>query len=108
MRLYENEAKKVFEKEGIPIPKQFGTISREGYFLDRVNDSEFPVMLKSLALIGGRGKAGGISCRAAQEKQIIIPWRFCALARARRQSQGLTEGSIGRRFSLRDLRRSAL
>jgi len=59
MRLYENEAKRVFEKEGIPIPKQYGLICQS----DQIKDLEglaFPIMLKSLVLIGGRGKAGGI------------------------------------------------
>jgi succinyl-CoA synthetase beta subunit len=58
MKLYEYEAKVVFEKMGIPIPKQYGVIhsSKE---LDAIK-IEFPVMLKSMVLVGGRGKAGGI------------------------------------------------
>ena len=58
MKLYEYEAKKVFDKMKIPIPKQYGVIhsSKE---LDKLN-IDFPVMLKSMVLSGGRGKAGGI------------------------------------------------
>jgi succinyl-CoA synthetase beta subunit len=58
MRLYEYEAKEVFSLMGIPIPKQYGIIhsSKE---LDEM-EVEFPIMLKSLVLVGGRGKAGGI------------------------------------------------
>ena len=59
MRLYENEAKKVFQTEGIPIPKPLGLICKPGDLND-LKDLEFPLMLKSLVLIGGRGKAGGI------------------------------------------------
>ncbi|MGZ5515505.1 MAG: ATP-grasp domain-containing protein [Candidatus Aminicenantales bacterium] len=59
MRLYENEAKTLFAAEGIPIPKPLGIIGRAEE-LDGRKDISSPVMLKSLVLIGGRGKAGGI------------------------------------------------
>ena len=58
MKLYEFEAKKVFEKMGIPIPKQYGVI-HSVKDLD-AQKLEFPLMLKSMVLVGGRGKAGGI------------------------------------------------
>ncbi len=58
MKLYEYEAKKVFDKMGIPIPKQYGIIHSIKE-LDELK-LEFPVMLKSMVLVGGRGKAGGI------------------------------------------------
>ena len=58
MKLYEFEAKKVFEKMGIPIPKQYGLIHSVKE-LDALK-LEFPLMLKSMVLVGGRGKAGGI------------------------------------------------
>ena len=58
MKLYEYEAKKVFDKMGIPIPKQYGIIHSIKE-LDRLK-LNFPVMLKSMVLVGGRGKAGGI------------------------------------------------
>jgi len=58
MKLYEYEAKKVFDKMGIPIPKQYGII----HSLKELDELKlkFPVMLKSMVLVGGRGKAGGI------------------------------------------------
>src|SRR4030042_4311446 len=59
IRLYENEAKILFKQEGIPVPELFGTICRPGD-LKALNNLSFPVMLKSLVLTGGRGKAGGI------------------------------------------------
>ena len=58
MRLYENEAKKIFEREGIPVPRQFGIICKPEQIKEA--DVDFPLMIKSLVLIGGRGKAGGI------------------------------------------------
>ncbi len=59
MRLYENEAKRLFAAEGIPIPKPLGVVSRAEELAGRA-DLTGHVMLKSLVLIGGRGKAGGI------------------------------------------------
>ena len=58
MKLYEYEAKKVFDQMGIPIPKQYGLLRSPGD-LGKLN-LRFPVMLKSMVLVGGRGKAGGI------------------------------------------------
>jgi succinyl-CoA synthetase beta subunit len=59
MRLYENEAKQVFEKEGIPIPRMYG-LFRRGEDIRLRPEIRYPVMAKSLVLTGGRGKAGGI------------------------------------------------
>lgn len=58
MRLYEYEAKKVFDLAGIPISQQYGIIHSQQE-LEEVK-IKFPVMLKSMVLVGGRGKAGGI------------------------------------------------
>ncbi len=58
VRLYEYEAKKLFDSMGLLIPKQYGVI-RSPDELDGL-DITYPVMLKSMVLIGGRGKAGGI------------------------------------------------
>ena len=59
MRFFENVAKKVFNKEGIPIleghvaysPEEAMTISSEMHV---------PVVVKAQVLTGGRGKAGGV------------------------------------------------
>ncbi len=69
MRLYENEAKKVFEKEGIPIPRQVGLICQPEQ-IRSLPDADYPMMLKSLVLIGGRGKAGGIK-KAKDEDEAV-------------------------------------
>ncbi len=58
MRLYENEAKRVFETTGLTIPRQYGVIHKADE-LDGL-DLKFPLMLKAMVMIGGRGKAGGI------------------------------------------------
>ncbi|MFO7890417.1 MAG: ATP-grasp domain-containing protein [bacterium] len=60
MRLYENESKKIFTRQGIPVPGQLGIICRSKEVKKVLKESDFPVMLKSLILVGGRGKAGGI------------------------------------------------
>lgn len=59
MRLYENEAKMVFAREGIPVPRASGVFERAANVAESVG-SDAPVMLKALVLIGGRGKAGGV------------------------------------------------
>lgn len=58
VRLYEYEAKKVFDTMGLTVPRQYGVI-RSPADLDGL-DLKFPVMLKSMVMVGGRGKAGGI------------------------------------------------
>ncbi|MHC1605384.1 MAG: ADP-forming succinate--CoA ligase subunit beta [Candidatus Methanofastidiosia archaeon] len=56
MKLYEYEAKKIFEMEGIPVPK--------GEKIEDADPDAFnryeKIVLKSQVLSGGRGKAGGI------------------------------------------------
>ena len=58
MKLYEYEVKKIFHTSNIPIPKQYGVI----HSIEELNHVKmnFPCMLKSMVLVGGRGKAGGI------------------------------------------------
>jgi succinyl-CoA synthetase beta subunit len=58
MRLYENEAKQLFEERCIPVPKQYGII-HSALELEGLN-AQYPLILKALVLVGGRGKAGGI------------------------------------------------
>jgi succinyl-CoA synthetase beta subunit len=59
MRLYEDEAKRLFEREGIRVPKAYGVVGR-GEDVRGLAGLRFPAMVKSLVLVGGRGKAGGI------------------------------------------------
>ncbi len=58
MKLYEYEAKQIFEKFGLTIPKQIAVIEK----LEDIDSLSlsFPLMIKAMVLIGGRGKAGGI------------------------------------------------
>jgi succinyl-CoA synthetase beta subunit len=58
MRIYEAEAKRVLAAEGIAVPHSYGVFRSPGELADR--DLPFPVMVKAQALVGGRGKAGGI------------------------------------------------
>jgi len=59
MRLYENEAKRVFEREGLAVPRSFGVFDSAEDIGTAVGAGD-RVMLKALVLIGGRGKAGGV------------------------------------------------
>jgi succinyl-CoA synthetase beta subunit len=58
MRLYENEAKELFIENGIPVPKQYGVIHAAAEL--EALDAHYPLILKALVLVGGRGKAGAI------------------------------------------------
>jgi len=58
MRLYENEAKQLFRDRGIPVPRQYGII-HSALELEGLN-AHYPLILKALVLVGGRGKAGAI------------------------------------------------
>jgi succinyl-CoA synthetase beta subunit len=70
VRLYEHEGKKLFGTMGLAVPHQYGVIGSPDE-LDSLG-LEYPVMIKSLVLVGGRGKAGGIkkahSLEDAKEK----------------------------------------
>ena len=58
MRLYENEAKQLFRERGIPVPEQYGVIHSPSEL--ETLDAHYPLILKALVLVGGRGKAGAI------------------------------------------------
>jgi succinyl-CoA synthetase beta subunit len=59
MRLYEHEAKLLFERFDIPVAKGIHAVS-EGDVAGAVASIGLPVVLKAQVLTGGRGKAGGI------------------------------------------------
>ncbi|MBU0517349.1 acetate--CoA ligase family protein, partial [bacterium] len=59
MRLYEFEGKQLFQESGIPIPdgKMAANVDEAVKIAEELG---YPVVLKSQALTGGRGKEGGI------------------------------------------------
>jgi succinyl-CoA synthetase beta subunit len=59
VRLYEQEAKRVFAEEGLEVPTTVGVV-RSVEELEAL-EVEYPVMVKALVLSGGRGKAGGVA-----------------------------------------------
>jgi len=59
MKIYEYEAKKIFKKEGIPIPEG-QVIARSEEAFEFVKNIDKEVVIKSQVHVGGRGKAGGI------------------------------------------------
>ncbi len=71
MKLYEHEAKQIFEKFGLTIPKQIAVIETTEEL--EVLTLNFPIMIKAMVLIGGRGKAGGIkkADNSDEAKQIV-------------------------------------
>jgi succinyl-CoA synthetase beta subunit len=75
MKLYENEVKKIFDTMKIPIPKQYGVIHSAEEF-DQISVN-FPLMLKSMVLVGGRGKAGGIKkAQNTAEAKLLVKTLF--------------------------------
>jgi succinyl-CoA synthetase beta subunit len=69
MRLYEDEAKRLFEKEGLRVPRAFAAVSR-AEDVRGLAGLRFPVMVKSLVLTGGRGKAGGIGKAGSADEAV--------------------------------------
>ena len=59
MKIHEYQAKEIFAKFGIPIPKGEMTTSPDKARQIAMSD-EKPVMVKAQVHVGGRGKAGGI------------------------------------------------
>ena len=70
MKLYEFESKQIFKQFNINIPNQVATI-RSSDELDDL-DINYPVMVKAMVLIGGRGKAGGIKKASSLEETKIM------------------------------------
>jgi len=67
VKLYEYQAKEIFEKEGIPTPRGFVTSSPiEAENIMHAWGTE--VVIKSQVLVGGRGKAGGIKFASLPEE----------------------------------------
>ena len=59
MRLYEFQAKEIFSKYGIRIPR--GYVANSPLEIEEIiSNLNFPVVIKAQILIGGRGLAGGI------------------------------------------------
>jgi len=71
MRLYENEAKTVFEREGIAVPRALGVFERAVDIRGKVGPDS-AVMLKALVLTGGRGKAGGVRRAAGRAEAVTL------------------------------------
>jgi succinyl-CoA synthetase beta subunit len=58
LRLYEFEGKEIFKRHGIPVPEAYLVKTEDE--LAAVPPDFYPAMAKAQALVGGRGKAGGI------------------------------------------------
>ncbi|MBN2620266.1 succinate--CoA ligase subunit beta [candidate division WOR-3 bacterium] len=70
MRLYEYEAKKLFQRHGIPIPDNIVITPAN---IDDLEQVVYPVMLKAQVFLGGRGKAGFVrSAETPKQARSII------------------------------------
>ena len=69
MRLYEYEAKELFQAAGIPTPKSTLVESAEQDAGKAAAEIGFPLIAKAQVLVGGRGKAGGI-LKVEKEKEL--------------------------------------
>lgn len=59
MKIHEYQAKNIFFRYGIPVPKEILCKTSEEV-LDSIKKLGLPVVLKAQVLTGGRGKAGGV------------------------------------------------
>ncbi|MBU1713732.1 MAG: acetate--CoA ligase family protein, partial [Proteobacteria bacterium] len=69
MKCYEYQAKEVFKKYGIPIPKG-AVIDNLKKMDDVIKAIGLPLVIKAQILTGGRGKAGGIKFADSSEKAV--------------------------------------
>ena len=75
MKLYEYESKQILDNFGLKIPKQIAVIEN----VEQLNNVSlsFPIIIKAMVLIGGRGKAGGVKkADNIDEARIIINEMF--------------------------------
>lgn len=78
MKLYEYQAKKIFEKFGIPIPR--GQIADSPEECEKIaKELGKPVAVKAQVLVGGRGKAGGIKFAETPEQAVQIASQILGL-----------------------------
>lgn len=59
MKIHEYQAKEIFKKYGIPVPKE-RVCSNLDEIIMAANEIGFPCVIKAQVMVGGRGKAGGI------------------------------------------------
>jgi succinyl-CoA synthetase beta subunit len=59
MKIHEYQAKELFRREGIPVPRGEVVDSAERAY-EVTREYGVPVVIKSQVLVGGRGKAGGV------------------------------------------------
>ena len=68
MKLFEYQAKGLFKEEGIPIPN--GKLADKDSIEEVLKDTNYPCVLKSQVLRGGRGKAGLIRVVSNRESAL--------------------------------------
>jgi succinyl-CoA synthetase beta subunit len=71
MKIHEYEARNIFERTGIPVPKAILATNMDEV-VKAASELRFPVVLKAQVLVAGRGKAGGIRTANDLEEAIHI------------------------------------
>jgi len=88
LRLYEHEAKKIFAKYGIPIPKG-EVVTAPTQAREIAAELNIPVTVKAQVLVAGRAKAGGILFADTPEKAELATKRLLGA-----EIKGLTVPSV--------------
>ncbi len=69
MKIHEYQAKEIFKRYGIPVPREKVCFNVDE-IVDATKEIGLPCVIKAQVMVGGRGKAGGIKL-ARDEKQAI-------------------------------------
>lgn len=70
MRLFEYEAKEIFEEFGIPVPNGL-TVRTPDDVASAIKKLGLPTVIKAQVLVGGRGKAGGIKFAGSIDEAVV-------------------------------------
>jgi succinyl-CoA synthetase beta subunit len=78
MKIHEYQAKELFQKYDVPIPRGQVAFSPEEALSRAQELGSFPVVIKAQIHAGGRGKGGGSSWPARRRKSASLPNRSSA------------------------------
>ncbi|HSQ84136.1 MAG TPA: ATP-grasp domain-containing protein, partial [Desulfobacterales bacterium] len=72
MKIHEYQAKDLFKKYNIPIPKGSVAFSTDEAMIIAENLNQFPVVVKAQIHAGGRGKGGGVKLAGSMDELTTI------------------------------------
>ncbi|MBI4676427.1 MAG: ADP-forming succinate--CoA ligase subunit beta [Elusimicrobia bacterium] len=89
MKLLEYEAKEIFAKYGIPVPRTGGVITKPAQIKAALKKAgKGPWVLKAQVLAGGRGKAGGVKLVNTRAEALAAAKAMVGMKIATHQTQG--------------------